>query len=77
MVVNEYYMSSSSQHVKNNILLFIDKFLWLNKLQMGTCRKQKKVHAVCHDLPMKQGQSMMDFEGCKKFFNFFKVPNNP
>jgi hypothetical protein len=38
VAISEHYMSSFSQHVKknDNMLLFMGKLLWLNKLQMGT-----------------------------------------
>jgi hypothetical protein len=44
----------------NNLLLFMGKFLWLNKLQMGTYRKQEKVCAVCHNLPYVETRAMYD-----------------
>jgi len=38
VVVSQYYISNTSQHVKNerHYAVFVGEFLWLNKLQMET-----------------------------------------
>jgi hypothetical protein len=44
----------------NNMLLFMGKLMGLNKLQMGTYRKQEKICAICHDLPYVETRVIYD-----------------
>lgn len=38
-----------------------------------TRKNERKMHTICYINLLKQGCSMMDFEGFKEFFQFLKV----
>jgi hypothetical protein len=37
--------------MNDSVLLFMGKFLWLNKLRMEILHNIRKIYAICHNFP--------------------------